>query len=706
MARPRKYASVVDEELERFVLTHRRGLAAYAACPEPYEPGLRHAKFAALALALLPGNTNAASDLLLQLKKLVCRYVEYYQDYLPQAGYPCRIATLYGMVVSRLFELLVLTPQSGRKGKSGVYFSGPNLAYFVARQAYIEVGADSGKIFDPCMGSGMLLMAYLDLLVEGGLPPLRALSERLCGLDIDYRLVTLSQLTLAISALTLAQLHSPDVANTVAQNLDVIVCAGLLQQGDALHLKDPYCDDLSVLLLNPPWEGPASVYVQSLLQSCKFKSAVFVSPAALWADLRARALRQIIFSGNWLRRQFTFINLDFALPVHSYQQYSVAVLAPCLGSETISICSDAGVLTQFNSAKEVLTLASCDFDGSATSLGGTQQLLLHVVSPGDLHLLRCLPHMGVSFEALVTSSRERQKREGSVFLLGREFDMSMDKASFVPHKERDLQRHLPLIEGRMLEQFGYQAKSYVTGSGRSARWQNGGMGHAQFYIDREQYMCQRQSEFPYKIGFQSVGSSINQRSMIATVMPDLPCGNSVSVLKLMPSCCNKGILLLHLMVAVLNSFVFDYQVRVRLHGNNINYFLLQECILPEILQTVAKGEPLDLEQALLLALVEELVQKPGQVQERRNRAVLEAVIARLYGLSLTQYSLIINGANRSDNGVHNSRGFWRVDKGLEAALRLPLMSWNQFVLLQELGVKAYVDYIRSAHHNAFDLTSV
>lgn len=703
MARPRKHSSVVDDELERFVSVNRQALAVYS----DGEPGFLPSKFASLAYALLPGNAYLDSDLLTQLKKLVCRYVAYYQDYLLNRGYPCRTATLYGMVISRLFELLVVAPPSGRKGKSGVYFSGPNLAYFVARQANCELGSDSGMIFDPCMGSGMLLMAYLDLLVKAGVDPLCAVSERLCGLDIDLRLVSLSQLLLAVSSLTTEQLHSPQVVQSAEHNLACIVAAGLLQQGDALHLQEPY-GDISVLLLNPPWEGPASLFVRSLIESCQFKCLVFVSPAALWTDLSARALRQIIFAGNWLRRQFTFINLDFALPVHSYQQYAVSVLARGAGTETIAVYSDAGVLTQFDHNAEALTLLSSDFDGTDSTLGGAQQLLLHVASADDLHLLRQLPQMGVSFGSLVASKRERQRGDGSAFLLGREFDMSLDRAHFVPHSKRDLQRHLPLIEGRMLEQFGYQAKSYVTGSGRSARWQCDGKGEAQFYIDREHFGREYIHDFPYKIGFQSVGSSINQRSMIAAVMPDLPCGNSVSVLRLLPGCRTNDIALLHLMTAVLNSFVFDYQVRARLHGNNINYFLLQDCILPQILQTVAHDQALDAEQALLFALVVELAQKHGQVQERHTRSVLEALIARLYGLSLAQYSLIVGDArDLSDNNCgSNSRGFWRVDKGLETALRLPLMSWNQFKSLQEMGVQSYVDYIRSARHSAFDLTSV
>lgn len=196
--------------------------------------------------------------------------------------------------------------------------------------------------------------------------------------------------------------------------------------------------------------------------------------------------------------------------------------------------------------------------------------------------------------------------------------------------------------------------------------------------------------------------------MIASVMPDLPCGNSVTVLRLMAPDCIAPFATLHLTAAVLNSFVFDYQVRARLHGNNINYFLLQNCILPEILPMVAGGIALDSEQALLFEAVAQLASEQAQGRLRHRRPMLEALIARSYGLSLSQYSLIVNGFDAlSDNAeTIKSRGFWRVDNELDAALRLPLMSWNQFVLLQKIGLSAYVDYVRSKHPGACDLTSV
>lgn len=709
MVRPRKYASKVDDELVRYVSAHRSELLDLLSDKDSNKSSSVVSAFTYLALALIASAKSTLTPTLAQLQYLVSRYVSYYQVFLSDLGYPCRAATLYGMVVSRLFELLVIAPQAGREGQSGIYFSGPHLAYFMARLAKDRLGQQSGMIFDPCLGTGMLLMAYLDLLVDDGAEPLLVLLERFCGLELNLQILEVARLTLAISCLTNEQLYSDSCDQDLGHNLEAITTRAQLSQGDALLLPGAFGTKASVLLVNPPWEGPASVFVQSLIETCNFACAVFVSPASLWTDKSARTLRQFVFDGNWLSAQYTFVNLDFALPVHSSQQYTVSVMTGANHTGAITLCSDAGTMTEFDYASNAaVTLNSSDFDGSVASLGGCDRLLLHIASVKDLQLLRELNSRGVAFGSLVATNRTSQSKDSRVFWLGREFDMTNDRPDFVPAHEFDCARHLPLIEGRMLEQFGYQSKSYVTGAGRSARWQSDGLGRPQFYLDIERLGVTGKDNCPYKIGFQSVGSAINKRTMIATVMPDLPCGNSVTVLRLKSPDCIAAVATLHLTAALLNSFVFDYQVRARLHGNNINYFLLQNCIVPEILPMVARGFVLDSEQALLFEIIAELAGEQAQGPLRHRRPMLEALIARSYGLGLDQYSLIVNGSDKlSDNtDTIKSRGFWRVDNELDALLRLPLKSWKQFVLLQKIGLSAYVDYVRSKHPGACDLTSV
>lgn len=709
MARPRKYASKVDDELGRYVSAHRSELLALLFDQDSNEQSSAVSAFTALALVLIGSTQSANAQTLAQLQTVVRRYVAHYQVFLSDCGYPCRAATLYGMVVSRLFELLIIAPQSGREGQSGVYFSGPHLAYFMANLAKERVGQHRGMIFDPCLGTGMLLMAYLDLLVDAGAEPLLVLLERFSGLELDPQILEMAHLTLAISCLTSDKLHGASCGQDLVYNLKAIAARAQLSQGNALLLPAALSNNASVLLVNPPWEGPASVYVQSLLETCNFECAVIVSPAALWTDKSARTFRQFVFDSNLLSAQYTFVNLDFALPVHSSQQYTVSVMTRDNDSGAITLCSDAGIMTQCDyAAKGAVTLNSSDFDGSDASLGGCERLLLHIASDKDLQLLRDLNMGGVAFGSLAATSRTSQSKDNRAFWLGREFDMTSDRPDFVAAQEFDSAKHLPLIEGRMLEQFGYQSKSYITGSGRSARWQCDGLGRPQFYLAMERLRDNGADSCPYKIGFQSVGSAINKRTMIASVMPDLPCGNSVAVLRLQSPDCIVPLATLHLTAALLNSFVFDYQVRARLHGNNINYFLLQNCILPEILPLVAGGFALESEQSLLFEIIVELASEQAHERLRHKRAMLEALIARTYGLTLNQYSLVVNGSDTlSDNAESiKSRGFWRVDSELDAGLRLPLMSWNQFVLLQKIGLTAYVDYVRSKHPGACDLTSV
>ena len=136
---------------------------------------------------------------------------------------------------------------------------------------------------------------------------------------------------------------------------------------------------------------------------------------------------------------------------------------------------------------------------------------------------------------------------------------------------------LPLYEGRMVSLFDYSEKGWVSGKGRKAEWREIGWAHKQFepqYLMRRESYIESHSSVPNKLGFLAIGSGTNTRSMYCALLPDLPCGNSVGVLRV--GSISSALLLQRQMA----SFRFDFVVRLRLTGVNLNYFVIDEAPLP------------------------------------------------------------------------------------------------------------------------------
>ncbi len=258
---------------------------------------------------------------------------------------------------------------------------------------------------------------------------------------------------------------------------------------------------------------------------------------------------------------------------------------------------------------------------------------------------------------------------------------------------------LPLYEGRMLGQFDIAQKGWIHGKGRRALW----LPVPDQRI-RPQYLLNAKDYSPefagLKIGFLGVGSATNVRSMIAACLGNYPCGNSVPTF----SGSNPKIALLF--AACLNSFVFDFVLRLRLVGNNLNYFILQECFLPlpdlllnvpELLDIVIKLSLNNKQfgtQLLRSLNAESHESQVAGVERLRLRCILDALIAELYGLEVGDLNYILRDCDLLHSGIPkrerenqqlNSKGFWRVDKNLPPAGRHTILTLDAFGELKRLG---------------------
>ena len=166
-------------------------------------------------------------------------------------------------------------------------------------------------------------------------------------------------------------------------------------------------------------------------------------------------------------------------------------------------------------------------------------------------------------------------------LFCREVDMTKEKPHFRTSSKAG---RLPVIEGRMVHQHRFGAKTYVTGTGRSALWAPQPVGASrvapQYWISTQDVPAKAlERAVIERAGFCDITGQTNERSMMAALIPaGVVCGNKVPTLQFEADAEGKR---LRLWVGFVNSLPFDWLMR-RLVTTTVNYFLLRGVPLPSI----------------------------------------------------------------------------------------------------------------------------
>ena len=139
----------------------------------------------------------------------------------------------------------------------------------------------------------------------------------------------------------------------------------------------------------------------------------------------------------------------------------------------------------------------------------------------------------VASKMLAAGPRFGEEIEGLPYrLYQREVDMGTDRDLFVDGLTDD---GLPVFEGRMVDQYDYRAKAYVSGRGRAARWDDLQFGTPekrvvpQWRIPQERVPT-KLGDRPkhYRVGWNDVASPEYSRSLKASLIPPSSiCGHKV-----------------------------------------------------------------------------------------------------------------------------------------------------------------------------------
>lgn len=226
-----------------------------------------------------------------------------------------------------------------------------------------------------------------------------------------------------------------------------------------------------------------------------------------------------------------------------------------------------------------------------------------------------------------------------------EFHMTNDSYLF---KTEPAEGRLPLYEGKMIHQFTHQyalPKYWLDEKeARQALLKRG-------EVDKGQILDYQ----TYRLGFRSVSSSTNERSLISSLIPkSVFCGNSLSISEYEQNNFRENEGFKFFIVTILNSFLIDWMLRQKV-SQNLNFFYIYQLPIPRLKEGDKYFQEIVENAAKLICTTEEFEQlakevgigshKNGVTEEAERmaiRAKLDAIVAHLYELTPTEFQHILS----------------------------------------------------------------
>lgn len=434
-----------------------------------------------------------------------------------------------------------------------------------------------------------------------------------------------------------------------------------------------------------------------------------ITPSGLYTDKGAVDLRRLLLDRCAWRWLYGFENRDKVFDIHRSFKF------------VVTIAQKGGSTTALQAA-----FMRHDLNDWAEARGALEYPAerIHSFSPKSLSVLeirtqRDLEVLTRLYENSVLLGDDSPESWGIKFAQG-DFNMTSDSKLFIPREKAEEAGYkadaygrwigkegdvlLPLYEGRMIGQFDFSKKGWVSGKGRSAVWRDipweQKVIEPQFLMRRGDFTEQRMESWTRsRVAFMDVTAATNTRTMVAAPLSAMPCGNSAPVLFSKESPIATG--------AVLNSYAYDFAARARCGGLHLNYFVIEETPLVARAHASALIAPaLALSWAAPLAplLLEGRAHGSPRgaltAHERlRLRCILDAIVSALFGLSRDDLRWILRDCDQPKDRITNRdfartldpKGFWRVDKDEDPELRHTVLTLVAFDALDALIQQSHGD---------------
>lgn len=569
----------------------------------------------------------------------------------------------------------------------GAYATPQTLARPMARELLRD--GTPARVIDPSSGAGGLLIAVLAELkpLARNDAEVRAHVARLHGVELDPVARELSCLLIWLHAGVLKS--SP---HSVAERIVT---------GNAITRDWWSAEPFDALVMNPPWDSlrhsgdtdsheelERDATVHRLLEARVgasglpplysaqgrgdrnlYKAFVELAPHMLaeggrlvalvpgaWSsDLGTAPLRRMYLRHMAVEQWTSFENLRGYFPIDGRYKFGVLVAARAPGGttefRTRGFAADAADLRRRH-----VDVTATDLD----VLGGSATILPDLVSARERSLmLRYLsnvpplfapegPFGSVRYERELDMTEDRKR--GAFIHVSEAGAVPKGDGTWVDGSKNEL---VPLVEGRMVAAYDFHAKSWQSGSARTAKW-TWANGHRLAECQPQFLAAPRSGPHSARIAICDVTSATNTRTMLATWVPSTwPCGNTAPVLVF------ESERLALAALAVFNSMVFDWLARRVVAGLHLNRFYLETLAWPAL-----DDERLD----ELAAAAADLTAMSPRYQDVappklgvsgtgsdyvEAHARIERVVASGYGLSAADLATIYD-ASASDR-----RGFWR-----------------------------------------------
>lgn len=268
---------------------------------------------------------------------------------------------------------------------------------------------------------------------------------------------------------------------------------------------------------------------------------------------------------------------------------------------------------------------------------------LETIRP-DLSIPECRTNAEKELFAKVCANGIRLSAFSKNIRIMREIDMTLGRNKFLSGKQRG---SLPVVEGRMIQPHRFGAKSYQSGSGRTAVWRPSLYGGSpQFSIRRESIPNEVRPRIAIpRAGFCDIAGQTNERAMMSAVIPPgVICGNKVPTITFDDGNDWKS---LFLWIGISNSFVFDWLLR-RTLTTTVNFFLLDSVPLPSFSHNSREARTIIRETMALASMKKEFF--TNNLAMSRRRAKIDAAAARAYGISEKELMLVLTDFPLLDRG--------------------------------------------------------
>lgn len=435
-----------------------------------------------------------------------------------------------------------------------------------------------------------------------------------------------------------------------------------------------------------------------------------VAPSGLYTDKGTGALRRLLLGQCQWRWLYGFENRNKLFDIDSRFKFCVVITEK--GGKTDAI---QAAFMRHNLEDWADAAGALEYPAERIQTFSPKSLsVLEIRSEKDLQVLTKLYANGVLLGD--------DSPDGWGIKYATEFHMTNDSKLFIARDKAEAQGFkpdiygrwvnddggvlLPLYEGRMIGQFDFSEKGWVSGKGRSALWRaipwEDKRIEPQFLMRKEDFVESGYAEDGRaRVGFMDVTSSTNRRTMIATLVPPYPAGNKVPILRSDASPTT--------LVGALCSTTFDWQLRQRLGGVTLNYFILAEASLPLRAAATRHLQPLALRLAaagspFLAEFHNAAEQHRGPFRQwaiapherLRLRCMIDAIVAILFGLDRDDFAWLLKdcdhpAATLSDKALCRQldpKGLWRVDKAKHPELRHTVLSLVAFDDLHSSIAKA------------------